>query len=554
MVGTNQGPQVGASPPGRAGTAAQASPRWLWALAPLPYLLLLAAAYSVFCVTTDDPFITYRYAVNILAGHGPVFNVGERVEGFSSPLHLLLCVLLLKIVPTADILFKAKLLGLGLAALALWQTGRLARAAGLTDAEAILAQLLVGLNTNFALAGINGMETTLYTCLLLAAVLAFVRELRGRGGPLSALLLFPALLARPEAFGVFGLLLAVRLFWAVRQKRPARGVLGWAAVFLLLAAGLTLARLAYYGQLVPNTYYAKQVTLARGLSDGWVYLLHPLFPTALNWLGLNSLAAVWAQKWPILSALVFWLLAVVGAIRLRGEWAGGVLLAVVIAQAAFVLRFGGDWMPGWRFVAPAVPLLAVLQCHALRRPALAPPALGAASAALVLLLWAVCAVAVPHDPWSNVQYSTQSADLLSADNTLGRKWVAVNRYIQARFLPGSVLAYSEMGYAGYTNPDITFIDVRGLTDPEIARLPASYKGPWGVDDEDWFRPGDPLYAILQRRRPTAIIAFSHGSEWPRIVLDRYYLSEPVSDPRDPYWRIMPALIYRSLDDVLGRDR
>ena len=56
----------------------------------LPYLLLLLGAYSVFCVTTDDPFITYRYAANLLAGHGPVFNIGERVEGFSSPLHLLL--------------------------------------------------------------------------------------------------------------------------------------------------------------------------------------------------------------------------------------------------------------------------------------------------------------------------------------------------------------------------------------------------------------------------------------------------------------------------------
>ena len=56
----------------------------------LPYLLLLLSAYSVFCVTTDDPFITYRYAANLLAGHGPVFNIGERVEGFTSPLHLLL--------------------------------------------------------------------------------------------------------------------------------------------------------------------------------------------------------------------------------------------------------------------------------------------------------------------------------------------------------------------------------------------------------------------------------------------------------------------------------
>lgn len=81
-------------------------------LAWLPYALLLVIAYSVFCVTPDDPYITYRYAANLLAGHGPVFNIGEWVEGFSSPLHLLLSAALLRTVPGVDILFKAKLMGL----------------------------------------------------------------------------------------------------------------------------------------------------------------------------------------------------------------------------------------------------------------------------------------------------------------------------------------------------------------------------------------------------------------------------------------------------------
>ena len=526
---------------------------WLSALVPVPYLLLLAAAYSVFCVTTDDPFITYRYAANILAGHGPVFNVGERVEGFSSPLHLLLSVLLLKIAPATDILFKAKLLGLGFGVLALWQTGRLARAAGLSDAEAILAQLLVGLNTNFALAAVNGLETTLSAGLLLAAVLAFLQELHARGGPRSALLLVGAWLARPEALLAFVLLLIVRVPWAARRRTLGRDALGWAAVFGLLVLGLTLVRLAFYGQVVPNTYYAKQVTLALGLSAGRDYLLHPLFPVPPAWAGLHGFDALWAQKWPLLSALVFWLLAGLGLVRLRRDWAGGALLAVVAAQVAFVLRFGGDWMPGWRFLTPIVPLLAVLQCHglrALRLPTPVPSVGGAGGATLAVALWAVCAVAVPHDPWSNVNFSTHSEDLLPADNALGRKWVVVNRYLQTHLLPGSVVAYSEMGYAGYENPDITFIDVRGLTDPEIARLPAHFKGPWGVDDEDWFRPGDPLYAILRRRRPTMIVAFSSVPNMPAVALDRYYLARYVADPRDPPQRIIPALIYRVPDDPL----
>src|SRR5688572_12167490 len=32
----------------------------------------------------DDAYIFFRYAENWADGHGPVFNVGERVEGYSS--------------------------------------------------------------------------------------------------------------------------------------------------------------------------------------------------------------------------------------------------------------------------------------------------------------------------------------------------------------------------------------------------------------------------------------------------------------------------------------
>ena len=43
-----------------------------------------------FCYSSDDPFITLRYAANLVHGLGPVYNPGQHVEGFTSPLHLLL--------------------------------------------------------------------------------------------------------------------------------------------------------------------------------------------------------------------------------------------------------------------------------------------------------------------------------------------------------------------------------------------------------------------------------------------------------------------------------
>lgn len=54
--------------------------RWLLALA---VALLLAHALS-FRFAIDDAYISFRYARNLLDGHGLVFNPGERVEGYSN--------------------------------------------------------------------------------------------------------------------------------------------------------------------------------------------------------------------------------------------------------------------------------------------------------------------------------------------------------------------------------------------------------------------------------------------------------------------------------------
>jgi arabinofuranosyltransferase len=41
----------------------------------------------------DDAFISYRYALNLVRGHGLVFNPGEYVEGFTNLLWTLLIAL-----------------------------------------------------------------------------------------------------------------------------------------------------------------------------------------------------------------------------------------------------------------------------------------------------------------------------------------------------------------------------------------------------------------------------------------------------------------------------
>ena len=52
-------------------------------------MALLAWLVSLSWWLTDDAFISFRYARNLLEGHGLVFNPGERVEGYTNFLWVL---------------------------------------------------------------------------------------------------------------------------------------------------------------------------------------------------------------------------------------------------------------------------------------------------------------------------------------------------------------------------------------------------------------------------------------------------------------------------------
>ena len=67
-------------------------------------VILLSIALAIFVwemraptPQIDDAFISYRYAQNWVAGHGLVFNIGERVEGYSNLLWVLLIALGVKL-------------------------------------------------------------------------------------------------------------------------------------------------------------------------------------------------------------------------------------------------------------------------------------------------------------------------------------------------------------------------------------------------------------------------------------------------------------------------
>lgn len=234
-------------------------------------VLCYAAAAAVLLVQVmaydwklDDAYITFAYARNWVEGHGIVFNIGERVEGYTCFLWVVLCALGLwlgfPIEPWSTALGTA--FGVG----TLWACAGLTKEFLPTERRflAPVAALLLAAWPPFAWWSASGMETTLFAFLVTSTLWSYVRT-EGRG-LLSPVLLALAAMTRPEGW----LLAALLSLDAVRLQgwRGARFGLTFAALFGPYFAW----RVWYYGYLLPNTFYAKVGSTADQVARGVVYL------------------------------------------------------------------------------------------------------------------------------------------------------------------------------------------------------------------------------------------------------------------------------------------
>ncbi|MFQ5600848.1 MAG: hypothetical protein ACE5G2_09885, partial [Candidatus Krumholzibacteriia bacterium] len=199
----------------------------------------------------DDAYISYRYAEHLAAGRGLVFNPGERVEGYSNLLWVLLLTGFARMGANLEIVSQVLALGCSVGALLL-AVHALRQLFGVHSA--LLAALVVlGLAASgyYAAWSVAGLESTLFGFLLLAAWYRFVIEVREGSGALQLLAPLLALLALTRPEGVFLALggVVLRLVLVARRGRPLRG--GETLVFVAIVCG-TLAlyeawRFAYYG-------------------------------------------------------------------------------------------------------------------------------------------------------------------------------------------------------------------------------------------------------------------------------------------------------------------
>jgi hypothetical protein len=287
-------------------TATDSSRQWLKLLGIAFLLLLVEGSYGL--CTQDDAYISFRYADNLVNGHGLVFNPGERVEGITNLLWTLLFVPVIAV--GLDPAAVSASMGMISSVLLLVATWRL-------SSGNWLAVLLVAAVPGISLEGAQGLETVAFAALVTAALAGTQRWAWWAG---------VATWMRPEGVLVAGVL------WLLRRGRRDLLILGG------FVCAITAFRLAYYGDIVPNTFHAKV---------GGVPI----------WRGLQYVAEFGTTAGPLL------VLGLVGAGLALRRWrdrSNAQIAVLTVVYVAYVIVVGGDFKGTSRFLIPVAPALAVL--------------------------------------------------------------------------------------------------------------------------------------------------------------------------------------------------
>jgi hypothetical protein len=224
--------------------------------------LALYEIASLWEFTTDDAYIPLRYARHLVAGQGPVWNVGEPpVEGYSSFLFMLLGAAALKAGIDPILLFK----GLNVAALLstcaglYWMARRWTGPIAATIPAFFLTQYSGTISWT-----VSGLETAVYQSLGVWGIVCLLLGLGESRRPgwlfASGALCGLAALTRPEGplvavFAATALILP-GLRTSARAEAGAR-LLYFAVPFVVIFVPYFLWRLGYYGALLPNAAYCK---------------------------------------------------------------------------------------------------------------------------------------------------------------------------------------------------------------------------------------------------------------------------------------------------------
>lgn len=465
--------------------------RWGWMVLAVFLAVFLLAAWLA-----DDAYITLRTVDNFVNGYGLRWNVAERVQSYTHPLWLMALVVVYVFGHNAY--FTALLVSLAFSLATIWVILRSAPLPALLPGLGIL--LFSKAFVDFSVSGLENPATHLFLALF---ILLFLAENGDTPTPPRRLLF----LGLTASLGILNrmdaaLLYAPALLYTLwKERKPS--TLGWLAVGFLPLLLWEIFSVLYYGFPFPNTAYAK---LNTGIA------LFDLFNQALLYY-IDSF-----QRDPItLATILFTLGFTFGQGRPKER-----LLALGIGlHLLYLFRTGGDFMSGRFFSAPLLasvllipPILNRLRLKRSPLPEITqtenetPPENPHVSAnKFPEIALSVCAIVVALlTPYPTIlprldQPRFTEQDLKTGINDerafyypITGLWVVLNNNGQLSELEGwvehgiqlrqsgrTVAQENNIGFVGYyAGPGVYLVDIYGLGDPLLARLPIPDPAKWRI--------------------------------------------------------------------------
>ena len=467
------------------------TPREPWLLPLLVMVVARVLLWGQIPYAGEDAYITFRYAKQLAGGNGLVFNPGERVFGFSSPLWTLWVAL--GHVVDANPVIWTRVTTLATDAVAVILMAGLLRRHASAAAAWCFALFYAGW-PYVAAVGLSGMEnSTLFTAIVVAAVLAERRH------PLAGPALAAVALLRPEGLAAAALL-ALIAGW--RDRAVAL------ALVTLAVAGLAL----YFGTAIPQSVTAKSQLY--GTPGPWAGRFWWEWVTPLL---LGRFAVVTEGLHVFLLSVVFTPALVAGA---QALWPIR-RTALAVAIAACLTVYLGYALLGvayfWWYLIVPLGGLAALAAVGLPR-IVRGRGVYAALAVFIAGMWSL-AVHLYIGRAQNEYYG----------------FGATANYLLRNGRPGQQVMLEPIGMVGYSVP-MTVVDEVGLVTPEVARRRLAGPG-WYTDivaarRPEWlvlrrgvllggrafagvgapFRNADERNALLQRYGVATVIDTTSGDQ------------------------------------------
>ena len=410
-------------------------------------------------IQIDDAYISYRYAQNFVDGYGLVFNLGERVEGYTNLLWTLMVAMGIALGASASL--AGHWLGFSSGVLLLLASYAYSRTLLPKRLEllALFAPVLVYASNSFACWTISGLETPLFAALVTAALAAFAAKRMGL--VLSFCIL--ASLTRPEGALLAAVLLGFDWLAQVINQRPKRLMellrLSWLCLaYALFIAGLTAFRVVYYGDVLPNTFYAKTGDIPLSYGPAYIYRF-------------------------LIDGAIFLLAPALVALRCKAYRIGFAFLTLI---AVYLIAVGGDVFFHGRFLLPVLPILVAGALVGIAE-AVKVSTKASLLAGLALPAFVLCSL---YSQWPRNTDFPQALEVAPAmPLSAKRESVKVpslplsEPFFEAQVAklrqldpPVKLVAAIGIGQMGYFGREMIILDLVGLTDRHIARSAKQVEG------------------------------------------------------------------------------